>query len=155
MADLLIRAPRPEDMPSVAALEETCFTDPWSANALASHMAGAGGLLLVATDGQAVLGYISARLLPPESEIYRVAVDPAHRRRGIGEALLSAALDAARAQGVTHTFLDVRASNAPAIALYEKCGFTRLSRRRGYYRDPREDALILCKEESNYEISGI
>ena len=75
-----------------------------------------------------------------------VAVAPAFRRQGIGEGLMIALVDALRDKGMESLTLEVRASNSPAIALYDRLGFTEVGRRPNYYTDPREDALIMRKE---------
>lgn len=151
-------SPRPAsdgELVAVAALEAACFSDPWTVPALASHAAGEGGgiLVLPGADG-AVAGYIIYRLLPPELEIYRIAVAPALRREGLGRALVGAALSAARAAGATVAFLDVRAGNTPAIGLYRRMGFVPIATRRDYYRAPREDALIM-QGDLTHEIPGL
>ena len=135
-----VRQAAAEDLVRIAALEALCFSDPWSERALGSHRESAGAILLLTED---FAGALTGRILAPEMEIERVAVHPARRRRGYGDALLRAALDAGRRAGVLRVFLEVRAGNLPALALYRKNGFRLLSRRRDYYRDPREDALVL------------
>ena len=133
-------------VPAVAALEKICFSDPWSENSVASELKNKLALWLVAEENGAVAGYIGSQTCTDESDVMNVAVHPDFRRRGIGEALVNALVAELKAMGSHCLTLEVRASNAPAIALYEKMGFHEIGRRKNYYRNPREDALILRKE---------
>ena len=129
----------------VAQLEKLCFGDPWSEKSIASELMNPLSYWLVAVEVDMVAGYIGSQSVMGESDMMNVAVAPEYRRRGVGEALVSALADALKAQGNESLALEVRASNMPAIALYEKLGFAQVGRRPGYYRNPKEDALILKK----------
>ena len=131
---------------AVAALEKQCFADPWSLSSVATELKNPLALWLVAVEEDVVCGYIGSQSVMGESDMMNVAVNPDFRRKGIGEALVGALSDALKALGNTSLTLEVRASNAPAIALYEKLGFTQVGLRKNYYRNPKEDALILRKE---------
>jgi ribosomal-protein-alanine N-acetyltransferase len=98
------------------------------------------------TDEPGIAGYIVARIGAEELHINNVAVRDAYRRRGIGEALLKRALDVGRRSGVPRAFLELRAGNLSALALYEKCGFRVTASRSRYYSDPVEDALVMITE---------
>ena len=89
------------------------------------------------------IGFLVARNGGPEWELENIAVLPEFHRQGVGRALLSALLAEARALEAERILLEVRASNQPAIRLYNSKGFQLLARRAGYYRNPDEDALIL------------
>ena len=130
----------------VAALEAICFRDPWSEKSVASELNNPLSHWLVAVEDDAVLGYIGSQTVLDESDMMNVAVSPAHRRKGIAEALVLALADALREKGSVKLALEVRASNAPAITLYEKLDFKTIGLRKNYYRNPKEDALILQKE---------
>ena len=130
----------------IAQLEKLCFSDPWSERSVASELDNKLAYWLVATEGETVAGYIGSQTVLEETDMMNVAVHPDHRRKGIAEALVNALVEALKNQGSHCLTLEVRASNAPAIALYEKLGFTEIGRRKNYYRNPREDALILRKE---------
>jgi ribosomal-protein-alanine N-acetyltransferase len=130
----------------VAALEAICFQDPWSEKSVASELSNPLSHWLVAVEADTVLGYIGSQTVLDESDMMNVAVSPAHRRRGIAEALVLALADALREKGSVKLTLEVRASNAPAITLYEKLDFKPIGLRKNYYRNPKEDALILQKE---------
>ena len=130
----------------IAQLEKTCFSDPWSERSIASELDNNLAFWLVAVEGETVAGYIGSQTVMEETDMMNVAVHPDFRRQGIAEALVNGLVEHLKAMGSRCLTLEVRASNAPAIALYEKLGFTEIGRRKNYYRNPREDALILRKE---------
>ena len=133
-------------VPQVAELERICFADPWSEKSVASELDNKWALWLVALDGDTVVGYIGSQTAVDETDVMNVAVHPDHRRQGIAEALIEKLVQELKARGSHALMLEVRASNAPAIALYEKLGFLQVGLRKNYYRNPKEDALILRKE---------
>ncbi len=133
-------------VPSVAELEKLCFSDPWSENSVASEIQNPLSLWLIAMDGERVAGYIGSQSVEGEADMMNVAVSPNYRRRGIARQLIEALVYALSEKGVHSLTLEVRASNAPAIALYEKLNFLAVGRRKNYYHHPKEDALILRKE---------
>ena len=135
-----------EDIEAVAETEALCFSDAWSASSLLSHTEGAGGLLLVAKRGNDLVGYLTARVLPPECELYRIAVLPISRHMGAASALMDALFALLKEEGCSSLFLEVRESNSPAIALYKKFGMQEVGRRKKYYRDPTEDAILFAKD---------
>ena len=130
---------------AVAELEKLCFSDPWSESSIAYELNNPLSLWLVATENGEVVGYIGSQTVAPESDVMNVAVHPDHRRKGVGEALVLQLCRLLRSANNETLTLEVRASNASAIALYEKLGFAQIGKRPGYYRNPREDALILRK----------
>ena len=89
-----------------------------------------------------VAGYVFCREVAGESELLNLAVDPGLRRGGVGRMLLAAAIEWLTTRGARETFLEVRASNVAAIALYEEVGFRAVGRRPGYYQRPPEDAIL-------------
>lgn len=139
----------------IAALEEACFADPWSERSVASELENPLSLWLVALEDGAVAGYVGSQSVLGEADMMNLAVAPAYRRRGIARALLAALEQALDARQVGSLCLEVRAGNAPAIALYTACGYRQVGLRPGYYRHPREDALILKKQwRRSNEYSG-
>jgi ribosomal-protein-alanine N-acetyltransferase len=144
-AELDLRRARIEDLPSILAIERVCFTDPWSRSSFATLLEQPRVYFAVALDRvtTALLGYTVAWFVLDEAELANLAVDPEVRGRGIGTALLQGALGAAEARGARTMYLEVRASNQSAIALYGSHGFVEIARRPSYYRKPVEDALIL------------
>ena len=133
----------------VAALEKICFADPWSENSVASELKNPLSLWLVAVDGDTVAGYVGSQTVWGETDMMNVAVSPDYRRQGIGEKLILELVACLKAAGSHCLTLEVRASNEPAKAMYEKLGFSHVGTRKNYYRNPREDALILRKEWQN------
>lgn len=130
---------------TVAELEKLCFSDPWSENSIASELDNKLALWLVAVENEAVVGYIGSQTVLDESDMMNVAVHPDHRRKGIAEALVNGLVEELKIRGSGCLTLEVRESNAPAIVLYEKLGFTQIGKRPNYYRNPKENALILRK----------
>ena len=130
---------------AVAQLEALCFSDPWSEHSVAAELNNPLSCWLVAEEGDRVVGYIGSQTVLPESDMMNVAVHPDFRRRGIAEGLVNALVAELRQAGSESLTLEVRASNAGAIALYEKLGFAQVGLRKNYYRNPKEDARILRK----------
>lgn len=141
-----IKTMEAQHVPQVAGLEKICFSDPWSENSVRSELDNPLSYWLVAVDGDTVAGYIGSQSVLGEADMMNVAVSPAYRRQGIGECLVNALVQGLKQREVRCLSLEVRVSNAPAIALYEKQGFVQVGRRPRYYQNPKEDALILRKE---------
>ena len=129
----------------IAELEKLCFSDPWSENSIAYELTSRLSYWLVAEEDGDVLGYIGSQSVLGESDMMNVAVHPDHRRKGIAEALILALSEELKQRNNTCLTLEVRASNTPAITLYEKLDFQQVGRRPNYYLNPKEDALILRK----------
>ncbi len=130
----------------IAALEQACFSDPWSSRSIASELQNELSCWLVAMDGDTVAGYVGAQSVLGWADMMNLAVAPQYRRKGVARQLVLELESCLKAQSVTCLTLEVRASNGPAIALYSKLGFQEVGRRPNYYHKPREDALILRKE---------
>ena len=133
-------------VPQIALLERECFADPWSQQSIASELHNPLSLWLVAQEGQTLLGYVGSQTCLDETDMMNIAVSPASRRQGIARALIEALVSALRERGSKQLTLEVRASNDPARQLYESLGFLQVGLRKNYYRNPKEDALILRKE---------
>ena len=131
---------------AIAELEKICFNDPWSVNAFYSELDNPLALWLVAMDGDTIAGYVGSQSVLGWADMMNIAVSPEYRRKGIGEELINNLISQLKEQKVTCLTLEVRVSNLPAIALYEKLGFVQVGCRRMYYHNPKEDALILRKE---------
>ena len=137
-----------EHIAQIGEMEKLCFSDPWSEHSIASELDNRLSYWLVAVDGDTVAGYIGSQSVLDEADIMNVAVHPAYRRQGIGRTLVTALAEALREKGIRGLMLEVRESNAPAIALYEDLGFVQVGLRKNYYRNPKENALIMRKEWS-------
>ena len=148
---LHIRRAVEADVTAMVAIERASFSDPWTAAAIASTLRYDHMRVLVAEERGELggdgagrpLGYVVAMDAGQEAEIADLAVAPDARRRGIGRALIDRLLADLEAEGVESVFLEVRESNRGARALYESRAFRGIGRRRGYYRLPVEDALLL------------
>lgn len=145
-----IRVPVADDLTRIAEIERASFGDPWSRQSFAALLANANVFFRVASidpPGVArptgVVGYVIAWFVVDEAEIANLAVEPDGRRCGIGSLLLDTAISAAAAAGIKTMFLEVRESNESARSLYASRGFREVGRRRAYYTNPREDALVL------------
>ena len=130
----------------VAELEKICFSDPWSEKSVATELTNPLSLWVVALDEEQVAGYVGSQSVEGEADMMNVAVHPNYRRRGIAGELVTHLIVQLAENNVHSLALEVRASNVPAISLYEKLGFAQVGRRPNYYRNPKEDALILKKE---------
>ena len=136
-----------EHVAQIAELEKYCFgSEGWSEKSVASELHNELALWLVALDDGTVAGYVGSQTVMGETDMMNVAVHPNFRRRGIAENLIVSLVEALKETGSHSLTLEVRAANEPAIKLYEKLGFLQTGRRKNYYRNPREDALILRKE---------
>ena len=127
---------------AVAALEQACFSEPWSAVALTEELTNPHAVFLVATEGDAVLGYVGMHHLVDEGFITNVVVSPDARRRGVARALLARLAAYGREHNLYRITLEVRVGNMAARTLYESEGYTLDGVRPGFYRAPTEDAAI-------------
>ncbi len=128
-------------------LERICFSRPWSRKMLAEELENQCAAFLVAEDSVSgrVLGYAGLMVVADEGYITNVAVFPEYRRQGIAAQILQVFVQFAEANQLAFLTLEVRPSNAAAIALYQNFGFEEVGRRKNYYDLPKEDALILTK----------
>lgn len=128
-------------------LERICFSRPWSRKMLAEELENQCAAFLVAEDSVSgrVLGYAGLMVVADEGYITNVAVFPEYRRQGIAAQILQVFVQFAEANRLAFLTLEVRPSNAAAIALYQGFGFKEVGRRKNYYDLPKEDALILTK----------
>lgn len=163
----------PRHLDGIESIEKACFSKPWTREQLAHQMTGRQNVFLAedeagapapaesaepcchqflcAEDETGPLGYVGLMTVLDEGYISNVAVAPEARRRGIADALLTE-LAARTCETLSFLTLEVRESNVPAIALYEKHGFSVVGRRRSYYEKPQEDALLMTlffKKEEN------
>lgn len=136
-----------EDVKGVHQVEEACFSTPWSLESFEDIFSYKGNYYLVAKEEDKIVGFIGLMAVLGEGDITNVAVLPSHRKRGIGDCLVAAMLNLAKEEKISKIMLEVRASNEPAIHLYEKYGFTYLCTREKYYQKPTEDANIMCWQQ--------
>ncbi len=126
---------------TLAEIEKACFHTPWSADMLREELGK--GIFLVAEQDGAVAGYVGCQTVLDEGYITNVAVSPDCRRQGIGRALIAELTERAKRAGLAFVTLEARASNAPAITLYEGAGFRRVGVRKNFYTAPAEDAVLM------------
>jgi len=155
LRDIEIRPPHPDDLPTIVRIEAASFTDPWDAASLFSELRvdRMRRPLCAVRDGQ-VVGYLMAWKVADEWHVINVAVSTLERRSGVGTHLLNASLDVARSEDCVTATLEVRVSNAPALAFYERHGFAAFDRRPRYYRDTGEDAVVMIRALRSGEAPG-
>jgi ribosomal-protein-alanine N-acetyltransferase len=135
-----------EDMvEAVAALEAVCFSTPWSEASIRSELENPYSIWLVALEEEKLAGYLGVQFGPDGGDIMTIATDPEFRGRGVGKRLLKTMVQKLQEKNLQWLTLEVRPSNAPALKLYEAFGFRQVGRRPNYYKNPREDALLLTK----------
>lgn len=145
--EYLIRPMERADLDICAQIEQSAG-DPWSLAQLAEELenqltGGASRLFVAQAPGRPVAGLAAWHLAAGEASLYTLTVAPEARRTGAGTALLRHSLEALQAEGAEVAFLEVRASNAGAIALYEQAGFVADGRRSRFYQNPTEDAVLM------------
>ena len=132
------------DLPQVIAIERRAFPTPWSLAMFVLELSKPSGICLAATRAGRIVGYLICSRYDTVWHVMNVAVDDRLRREGIASTLLSHLFERADLPGEQYT-LEVRMSNAPAIALYERFGFRSAGLRRAYYHDNKEDAMIMWR----------
>ena len=128
----------------IAELEKECFSLPWSKKTITEAMEN-GTTFFTAQKGEKTVGYIGVSIILDEGYITNIAVTKKERKKGVGTALLERVFAEARDNNLSFISLEVRESNKKAISLYEKFGFKKEGKRKNFYDNPKEDALILTK----------
>lgn len=141
-----IRKMEAEDLDQVAAIEADSFSRPWSRNAFEDSMKLSNYIFLVAEVNHEILGYCGLVCTEDDGNITSIAVKKEVRNKGIGYGIVEAMIDEAKTKGLKAMTLEVRKSNSSAIRLYEQVGFKSAGLRKNYYEAPREDAVIMWKE---------
>lgn len=133
----------PKHVPQIKEIEKQCFSVPWTDDQLRAQLPDKMHVFIVAESGGKVLGYVGMMFVLDEGYISNVAVAPEYRRMGIADALISELLRRANELELSFVTLEVRESNAPARALYEKKGFSDVGLRKNYYNFPTENAILM------------
>ncbi|UZK04414.1 ribosomal protein S18-alanine N-acetyltransferase [Venatoribacter cucullus] len=144
---MLIRMATEQDIPAILAIERAAHFHPWPESVLRRYLAKSGCVQVLEQDGR-VLAYAVNTLIAGEAELLMIAVDPNQQGRGYGRTLMNHLQQQLQQQGAEQWFLDVRASNEPAIGLYESLGFCQAGCRPNYYPTAHgsEDALLYCMD---------
>lgn len=150
---LHIRRLNYSDLPQVIAIERRAFPTPWSLAMFVLELSKPSGICLAALQGDRLVGYTICSRYDRAWHLMNVAVDDRLRRQGIARTLLEHLFAEADGPGQQYT-LEVRMSNEMAIAMYERFGFRAAGRRRGYYHDNREDALIMWRTAGSEAVDG-
>jgi ribosomal-protein-alanine N-acetyltransferase len=135
------------DLPRVIAIERRCFPMPWSLSMFVLELSKPSGICLAAVNDTRMLGYVICARYEEAYHVMNIAVEPNHRRQGVARGLLDALLDKGGREA--NYTLEVRVSNAAAIALYEAYDFRAVGTRRRYYADNGEDAIIMWRADGN------
>lgn len=135
-----------DDIAKVSEMEREFFSTPWSEASIAHYMEAGNTIFVVARCKDETIGYAAVMCVLDEGNLVSIGVHNDFREMGIASELLDIVYDMAHERGVTSINLEVRTSNEAAIALYEKHGFVQNGRRKDFYRDPKEDALLYIKE---------
>ncbi|MBR2991801.1 MAG: ribosomal protein S18-alanine N-acetyltransferase [Clostridiales bacterium] len=143
--DLVIRSADLSDIKYIMALEQGSIVHPWESKAIESLIVDKNKKCYVADLHGEVVGYVGAEIVLDECNIGNIVTHKDFRGRGFATEILGILLDVLKRNGVAKVFLEVEHDNIPAIALYEKHGFTRYGQRRDYY-GPGKDAILMTKE---------
>ena len=148
MEGIVVREMSVDDLPQVHTIENLIYRDSWSISSLSYELKNSEAILQVATSRESIIGYVCIRSILDVTHILKITVLPEFRRSGVAFHLLEKALQKLRqVKGENlHVTLEVRESNNAAINLYEKSGFKKNGRRKGYYKSPDEDAVIMGQE---------
>ena len=141
---ILIRRMQKEDVPGAVAVENSCFAQPWDAEAFYASLLLPYARYYVTEEDGAVIGICGVRMVEGVGEITNVGVLPDSRRQGVAEGMLRVLIAQEKNPEAAFT-LEVRAGNEAAVRLYEKLGFSTEGVRKAFYREPTEDALIMWR----------
>ena len=140
---IIIRVSAEEDAEAIAGIESEAFSMPWSVNAFTDAIKSKNYIYLTAFNDNEIVGYAGCTVVGDEGDITNIAVDKNYSKRGIGEMLIRRLIEEADDCGIGQIFLEVRASNIAAQALYTKVGFEMIGTRRNFYQKPTEDACLM------------
>lgn len=144
-SEISIREMKKEDLKKILILERGGFSRPWSEKAFLEELSSRQALCLTAEFEGEPVGYCGFFFAGEEADLCRILVEEKMRKQGLGEMLLKEGLRRLEEKMVEMVFLEVRESNAPAIRLYQKMGFQKISVRKNYYKEPEENAIVMFK----------
>lgn len=140
---MIIRRMSAADIPFAAEIERLCFVHPWSEQSINEEMSKGNSVFLMAFEDETPIGYVGLSTVLDEGYMGNLGVIEEYRRKGIGRALMNELINECKAMDSAFVTLEVRASNTPAVKLYESLGFTEAGRRKNYYKEPLEDAILM------------
>lgn len=146
---MIVREMTWDDLDQVMVIENENFSVPWTETGFFTYLMRSDALFLVAEEDDTIFGYCGIIMAADEGDITNVSVQKEHQGQGIGAMLVKELEQRVKALGIEKIFLEVRQSNAPALALYEKQGFEHMGVRKNYYSDPVEDAITMCRKLSH------
>ena len=143
MTDLTVRDATASDIPAIKAVADLCFTDPWSEGAFASKLGQS--VFYVATVGESVVGFAIISVSGDEAELYDIAVLAEYRGTRVSCELFEKVFAQTVESGAKTLYLEVRTSNERAVGFYRKHGFCEIGVRKNYYKNPTENAILMCR----------
>ena len=147
---MMIRSMKETDLQRVFEIEQVCFSDPWTLQGFKDSLSESSAHLMIIEDDQGdIAGYACLYLVMDEGEIVNVAIDPVYRQKGYGAKLVSSLIKFGLDRGAERFFLEVRKSNEAGLALYRSLGFTECGIRKGFYENPKEDAVLMLWEKTS------
>lgn len=147
MTDVTLRPATPEDLDAIMAIEDATFpSDAWHRDTMRRELESRVNRYYVAEHDGEVIAYGGSRIVGCDADVQTIAVAADNRGQGLGRALMEQLMQAARDEGALQMFLEVRADNEPAAALYESLGFEQIDTRYGYYQPEGVDAIVMMKE---------
>ena len=148
-ADPVVREMTREDLHDVLAIEKKSFKSPWTKKLFEETLFSPISANFVITAGDRLVGYLCLYTVVDEAHILNIAVSPAHRQQGYATALLEEVIENLGEKGISHYYLEVREGNYEAQGLYRKFGFVAIGKRKKYYTDTNEDALVMHLSQGN------
>ena len=142
---MIIRKMTADDVKHAAEIEKLCFVHPWSEQSIKDEMDKENSVFLMAFENDYPIGYVGLSVVFDEGYMGNLAVVENYRRKGTGRALMNQLISECLKLDLAFATLEVRASNTPAVNLYKSLGFDEVGRRKNYYKEPLEDALLLTK----------
>lgn len=141
-----IRQMQLDDLEQVMEIENENFSVPWTETGFFTFLIREDTLFLVAQEKEEILGYCGVVMVQDEGDITNVAVKKSWQNQGVGKKLMKELVKSTEQEGVARLFLEVRASNEPALRLYRNMGFVQTGIRKNYYEEPREDGIVMMRE---------
>lgn len=141
-----IRQMQLDDLEQVMEIENENFSVPWTETGFFTFLIREDTLFLVAQEKEEILGYCGVVMVQDEGDITNVAVKKSWQNQGVGKKLMEELVKPTEQEGVARLFLEVRASNEPALRLYRNMGFVQTGIRKNYYEEPREDGIVMMRE---------